>query len=353
MDPETGQQEGPPPANPQTNNDLSALQAELDQTKAELARLQIESESELNASNARFIELESKVNDQNDQRSQLEQSLQEIQRLKHSLESRLESDQNLNQQLQTLQSEKADLLQVIRDKENEFSDLEAELSSKTEQLSSAKATIRELETNLTTSKSSERAIRLQSQAFQSEATLACSDRDFYSKELERTREEWQSFRIESHQQTANLQNELDKLTYVNQSTTTTLTTLRSQHAELQKLYGDATERIKQLTDQSIESEAAFQKEIEAQKRVTMLMDKRDKQREERMEQFEKEFNQRRAELDQQERTINDALENERAHVAELEQKLMDTTNALSRLCASEIDEKTLKICLTLLRILLS
>ncbi|KAA1133933.1 hypothetical protein PGTUg99_032841 [Puccinia graminis f. sp. tritici] len=340
MDPETGQQEGPPnaPANPQTNNDLSALQAELDQTKAELARLQIESESELNASNARFIELESKLNDQNDQRSQLEQSLQEIQRLKHSLESRLESDQNLNQQLQTLQSEKADLLQVIRDKENEFSDLEAELSSKTEQLSSAKATIRELETNLTTSKSSERAIRLQSQAFQSEATLACSDRDFYSKELERTREEWQSFRIESHQQTANLQNELDKLTYVNQSTTTNLTTLRSQHAELQKLYGDATERIKQLTDQSIESEAAFQKEIEAQKRVTMLMDKRDKQREERMEQLEKEFNQRRAELDQQERTINDALENERAHVAELEQKLMDTTNALSRLCASEIDE---------------
>ncbi|KAI9626105.1 hypothetical protein H4Q26_015850 [Puccinia striiformis f. sp. tritici PST-130] len=57
-----------------------------------------------------------------------------------------------------------------------------------------------------------------------------------------------------------------------------------------------------------------------------------------MERFEKEFNERRAELDQQERLINEALEEERAHVAELEQKLMDTTNALSRLCASEIDD---------------
>ncbi|KAI7965834.1 hypothetical protein MJO29_001582 [Puccinia striiformis f. sp. tritici] len=327
-----------PPPETQPNTDLASLQAELDQTKAELVRLQIESESELNASNARFIELESKLTSQADQRAQLEQSLQEIQRLKTTLESRSDADQNLQQQLQGLQSEKSDLLQVIRDKENELTDLEATLQSKTEQLSSAKATIRELETELSTCKSSERAVRLQSQAFQSDATLACSDRDFYAKELERTREEWQSFRIESHQQTANLQNELDKLTYAHQSTTTNLTTLRSQHTELQKLYADATERIKQLTNQSIESEAAFQKEIEAQKRVTTLMDKRDKQREERMERFEKEFNERRAELDQQERLINEALEEERAHVAELEQKLMDTTNALSRLCASEIDD---------------
>ncbi|WAR55491.1 hypothetical protein PtB15_6B232 [Puccinia triticina] len=338
MEPESGAQEGPPAALQQSLEDTAALKAELDQTKAELARLQIESESDLNAANARAIELEAKLNSQNGQRSQLEQSLQEIQRLKTSLDDRLGSDQALTQQLTTLQSEKADLLKLIRDKENEFADLEAELHSKTEQLSSAKATIRELEGALSDSKSSERALRLQSQALQSEATLAGSDRDFYSKELERTREEWQSFRIESHQQTANLQNELDKLTYAHQSTTTNLTTLRSQHTELQKLYGDATERIKQLTNQSIESEAAFQKEIEAQKRVTMLMDKRDKQREERMESLEREFNERRAELDQQERTINEALENERAHVAELEQKLVDTTNALSRLCASEIDD---------------
>jgi len=321
-----------------SSSDQHALQAELDQTKAELARLQIESESELNASNARFIELESKLALHADQRTQLDQALQELQQLKNKLEKRLEHDQHLQLQLQNLQSEKADLLQVIRDKENEFSEIEAELKSKTEQLSSAKATIRELESNLSESKSSERAIRLQSQGFQSEATLACSDRDFYSKELERTREEWQSFRIETHQQTANLQNELDKITYAHQSTTTNLTTLRSQHTELQKLYADATERIKQLTNQSIESEAAFQREIEAQKRVTALMDKRDKQREERMEKFEKEYNDRRAELDQQERTINQALEQERAHVAELEQKLADTTNALSRLCASEIDD---------------
>jgi len=249
-----------------SSSDQHALQAELDQTKAELARLQIESESELNASNARFIELESKLALHADQRTQLDQALQELQQLKNKLEKRIEHDQHLQLQLQNLQSEKADLLQVIRDKENEFSEIEAELKSKTEQLSSAKATIRELESNLSESKSSERAIRLQSQGFQSEATLACSDRDFYSKELERTREEWQSFRIETHQQTANLQNELDKITYAHQSTTTNLTTLRSQHTELQKLYADATERIKQLTNQSIESEAAFQREIEAQKK---------------------------------------------------------------------------------------
>ncbi|PLW13850.1 hypothetical protein PCANC_16757 [Puccinia coronata f. sp. avenae] len=327
-----------PGSPPQPGDPLAALQAELDQTKAELARLQIESESELNASHTRCSELESKLTIQSEQRSQLDESLLEIQRLKTSLEARVEKDQHLHQQLQNLQSEKADLLQVIRDKENEFSDLEAELQSKTEQLSSSKASIRELETSLSTSKSAERALRLQSQTLQSEATLACSDRDFYSKELERTREEWQSFRIETHQQLANLQNELDKITYVHQSTTTNLTTLRSQHTELQKIHTDATERIKQLTNQSIESEAAFQKEIEAQKRVTVLMDKRDKQREERMERFEKEYNERRAELDQQERSINEALEEERAHVAELEQKLADTTNALSRLCASEIDE---------------
>lgn len=328
----------PQPAVTPSSPDLSSLQAELDRTKAELARVQIESESELNASNARRIELESRLDQQSDLRAQLDQSLQEAQRLKASLESRLDGDQNLHQQVQDLRADKAKLLQLLRDKETESSDLEAELQSKSEQLSAAKNTIRELEAELLATRSSERTIRLQAQASKSEATLACSDRDFYFKELERTREEWQNFRSESHQETARLQNDLDKLNHTHQSLTVNLTTLRSQHADLQKLYDDATERIKQLTNQSIEAEAAFQKEIEAQKRVTQLMDQRDKQREERMERFEREFNQRRVELEARERLINEELDRERAHSAELQQKLTDTNHALSRLCASEFGE---------------
>ncbi|KAI9626106.1 hypothetical protein H4Q26_015851 [Puccinia striiformis f. sp. tritici PST-130] len=221
-----------PPPETQPNTDLASLQAELDQTKAELVRLQIESESELNASNARFIELESKLTSQADQRAQLEQSLQEF---------------NVSKLLSNHRKQITDYLSSY-----------SPLQSKTEQLSSAKATIRNLETELSTCKSSERAVRLQSQAFQSDATLACSDRDFYAKELE---ELAKNGIVQDRK--SNLQNELDKLTYAHQSTTTNLTTLRSQHTELQKLYADATERIKQLTNQSIESEAAFQKEIEA------------------------------------------------------------------------------------------
>ncbi|CAH7677054.1 TPR/MLP1/MLP2-like protein-domain-containing protein [Phakopsora pachyrhizi] len=65
------------------------------------------------------------------------------------------------------------------------------------------------------------------------------------------------------------------------------------------------------------------------------MDKRDKQRAKRMEQYEQEWNVRRAELDQREKEMNEILDNERRRIAELEQKLDDTTSALSRVCGSE------------------
>ncbi|KAI8461346.1 hypothetical protein BY996DRAFT_6567800 [Phakopsora pachyrhizi] len=216
--------------------------------RADLSRVQIESDSELSASNARIAELESKIG----QETQL-------------------SDNDFNKQIETAQGEKRGLLELIRDKEVENGDLE------------------DLESKLLSAREAERSIRLQAQSTQSEVTLSRSDRDFYAKELEKT---------------------LDKLNHNHQSALSSLESLRVQYADLQRDHSDALEKIKSLTEQSIEAEASFQKEIEAQKRVTELMDKRDKQRAKRMEQYEQEWNVRRAELDQREKEMNEILDNE-------------------------------------------
>ncbi|KAI8450935.1 hypothetical protein BY996DRAFT_6469477 [Phakopsora pachyrhizi] len=121
----------------------------------------------------------------------------------------------------------------------------------------------------------------------------------------------------------------NKLNHNHQSALSSLDSLQIQYADLQRDHPEALEKIKSLTEQSIEAEDSFQKEIEAQKRVTELMEKQDKQWAKRMEQYEQEWNVRREELDQREKEMNKILDNERRRISELEQKLDDRTPTLS------------------------
>lgn len=131
-----------------------------------------------------------------------------------------------------------------------------------------------------------------------------------------------------------MQTDLDKLTHSHHHVTTSFSTLQTQHSELQKHHSDATEKIRDLTNQIIEAEASFQKEIDIQKRVTELMDKRDKHRGQRMEEIETEWNSRRAELEEREKAIDEELARERTRYEELEKKLAETKAVLENVCAS-------------------
>lgn len=318
-----------------SNSIISGLQAELDELKAELKRVQIESESDLNESNGRVLELETKLSHQSNLQTQLDVSLKEVNSLKETLKTRAGSNEQSQEKISKLESEKNDLLEVVRDSQKEYADLEAETKSKAEQLDIARAEIRRLETTLATSQEAERVARLQVQALESSSNLVSADRDFYVKELEESRMGWQKFRTDSHQEISRLQTELDKLTHAHEHLTASNTALQTQRTSLQEQLNEALEKNKDISHRHIEAEAAFQKEIDLQKRVTQMMDQRDKDRSRRMEEIESEWNTRRTELEEREKALDDELGRERARYNELEKKLAQNQSVLDNVLASE------------------
>lgn len=163
------------------------------------------------------------------------------------------------------------------------------------------------------------------------------------EELGKTTEAYQQHRSQSHTQLASLQNRLELSQRNESSATTSLNALKTSHSSLETRLMDTMAKNAELSSKLVESQSAFKADMDASKRLSETLKKRDEQAQLRLEAVDQEWKQAREDMQKREDELIKQAEDERQRADQIQRKMDD----LSRLvdtrysAAPEADESSI------------
>lgn len=119
-----------------------------------------------------------------------------------------------------------------------------------------------------------------------------------------------------------------------ESATTSLAALRTSHSALEIRLTEAQGRIADLTSQLADNEASFRAEISTAQRLTDLLEKREVDTKNRLDEVEKEWQAAREEMEETRHNLEAELEKEKARGDALEERVREMRDFADRLAAT-------------------
>lgn len=135
-------------------------------------------------------------------------------------------------------------------------------------------------------------------------------------------------------QISTLQAQLDAAVQTSEAATTSLTALKTSHTTLEGRLSEAQARIANLTSQLADSEASFRAEISTAQRLTDLLEKREVETKNRLDEVEKEWQAAREEMEETRQAYEAELEKEKARGDALEERVREMRDFADRLAAT-------------------
>lgn len=135
-------------------------------------------------------------------------------------------------------------------------------------------------------------------------------------------------------QISTLQSQLDAAVQTSESATTSLAALKTSHATLEGRLSEAQARISTLTSQLADNEASFRAEIATAQRLTDLLEKREIDTKNRLEEVEREWQAAREEMQETREAYEAELEKEKARGDTLEGRVREMRDFADRLAAN-------------------
>lgn len=146
-------------------------------------------------------------------------------------------------------------------------------------------------------------------------------RDWHKEELNKTTEAYQQFRSQSHSQLSSLQSRLELSQRNEASASTSLAALKTAHSSMERRLVDTLAKNAELTSKLVESQAAFKADIDASKRLTETLHKRDQQAQVRLEAVEQEWTEAREHIQSRETELLNELQEERLRADQAQAKM--------------------------------
>ncbi|KDR82878.1 hypothetical protein GALMADRAFT_58080 [Galerina marginata CBS 339.88] len=326
---------------------LDATERERDETKAELERKDIELDQALQDKESSAKDLEGSVESAH---SELEREKQlcarlaeenaalqvQIAKFSTSQSSSSSELEVLKRRVDDTEREKRELVGVISRLKDESGQRDEEIQTLRSNLKEARQEHQALEAQVRELRSTETATKFKIESLSQQLQLSQAEVERTNSELSSKTDEFAKYRRIKHAEVANLQASFDSLTQSHASTEASFKALQSSNTAQAHQLTQALSKVQGLTGQLAEQEARYSNEANGLKRLVAMMEEREKQAKEIVENIEREWASVGEKAERREAILKEDTARERKGREEAERRLEQLEGVLDRIGRGEL-----------------
>ncbi|KIM43182.1 hypothetical protein M413DRAFT_9931 [Hebeloma cylindrosporum] len=326
---------------------LDATERERDETRAELERKEVELDQALQDKESLAKDMETSAESVHEELAQVKRECDQLAAAKTALQtqiSTLSSSQSLSStEVETLKQrvvdterEKRELVGVISRLKDESSQRDEEINTLRTNLKEARQEHQALEAQVRELRSTETTTKFKIDSLSQQLQLSQTEAERANTELSSKTEEFAKYRRLKHAEVATLQASFDSLTQSYASSEASLKALNSAHTAQAHQLTQALSKVQGLTGQLAEQEARYSNEASGLKRLVSMMEEREKQAKEIVDNIERDWATVGEKAERREAALKDEIEKERKGREESEMRLEQLEGVLERMGRGEL-----------------
>ncbi|KAF9452906.1 hypothetical protein P691DRAFT_659626 [Macrolepiota fuliginosa MF-IS2] len=314
------------------HSELENTQQELENVRAEVEKKDVELDQALQDRETGIKEMESQVETAQDELKKVKVERDDLALAKVKLQNNITELQSsrsqtstetetLKHRMEDVEREKRDLVGVVSRLKEESAQRAEEVATLRASLKEARQEHQKLETQTRDLRSAETSSKFKIDTLTQQLDLAQLEAKRNSDELNVKIEEFTKYRRTKHAELTVLQAAHDSLTQTAESAQASLKALQSAHSTQSHQLTQALAKVQDLTGQLAEQETKFATEAGGLKRLVSLMEEREKQAKEIVENLESEWAGVGQKAELREVALKDEIEKERRGRDEAEKRL--------------------------------
>ncbi|KAF8443123.1 hypothetical protein L210DRAFT_3620711 [Boletus edulis BED1] len=323
-----------------TRRDLEELRADMQRKDIELDQAIQDGETKTKDLEETVDTLQKEVTTIKQERDQLVASNKDLETrvsLFTSSQSSSVSDlDHLRNRVEETEREKRDLIGVVSRLKEDTTQRDEEIQSLRSSLRQARQDHQALDTQVRELRSTETSTKFKLETFSQQLSLAQSEADRVNNELTAKSEEYANYRRTKHAEFVQLQSAHDSLTQKHALVDSSLRAMQSTQAASTQQLTQALTKVQDLQGRLAEQEAAFTAEASGLKRLVTIMEEREKQAKEIVENIEREWAGVGDRAEQREAVLRAETEKERHAREEVEKRLEQLETVMERMHRGEL-----------------
>ncbi|KAF9483517.1 hypothetical protein BDN70DRAFT_873831 [Pholiota conissans] len=326
---------------------IDNTERERDEVRAELERKDVELDQALQDKETLAKDLEDSSESVHNELTQVKQERDQLAEskvaLQHQLTALSNSQSSSTTEVETLrrrvddtEREKRELITVISRLKDEGTQRDEEIHTLRSNLKEARHEHQALEAQVRELRSTETATKFKIESLSQQLQLSQAEAERANSELSTKTEEFAKYRRMKHAEVATLQASFDSLTQSHASMEASFKALQSSNTAQSHQLTQALSKVQELTGQLAEQEARYSNETSGLKRLVSMMEDREKQAKEIVENIEREWATVGEKAERRENVLKAETEKERKAREEAEKRLDQLEAVLEKMGRGEL-----------------
>ncbi|KAG9315951.1 hypothetical protein JVU11DRAFT_3605 [Chiua virens] len=323
-----------------TRRDLEELRAEVERKEIELDQTVQDGESRIKDLENALDSLQKDVTTVKEERDQLVASNKDLETRVSSYTSSQSSSvsdlDHLRIRVDETEREKRDLMVVVSRLKEDATQRDDEVQNLRASLRQARQDHQALETQVRELRSAETSTKFKLETLSQQLSLAQSESERANSELVAKADEYANYRRTKHAEFVQLQSAHDSLAQKHSLSESSLRAVQSAKTASTQQVTQAITKVQDLQGQLAEQEAAFNAEVSGLKRLVTIMEEREKQAKDIVENIEREWANVGERAEQREAALRADTERERRAREDVEKRLEQLETVMERMHRGEL-----------------
>ncbi|KAJ4482315.1 hypothetical protein J3R30DRAFT_3402901 [Lentinula aciculospora] len=326
---------------------IDAAQRDVDELRAEAERKDVELDQALQDREQSSKEMEQQAERLQEELSQVKQERDHLLASESELQTRITTlttsqssssheVEELKLRLEDVEREKRDLVNVISRLQQDGSERDDEINTLRSNLKEARTEHQELESNFREVRATETSTKYKLESLTQQLQLAHSEVERVNAELTKKSEEYGSYRRTKQAELVALQSSLNDVTQNHSSAQATLKALQASYTTQTHQLTQALTKVQDLNGQLAEQEATYSTETKSLRRLIEVLEAREKQAKEFVENMERDWAGLGERADEREAIIRADVEKQRHAREEAENKIEQLEKVLDKMGRGEL-----------------
>ncbi|KAJ3731245.1 hypothetical protein DFJ43DRAFT_435652 [Lentinula guzmanii] len=323
-----------------TQRDVDELRAEAERKDVELDQALQDREQSSKDAEQQIERLQEELTQVKQERDQLLASQSELQTrittLATSQNSSSHEAEELKHRLEDVEREKRDLINVISRLKQDGSECDAEINTLRSNLKEARAEHSELESKFREVRATETSTKFKLESLTQQLSLAQSEVERVNAELTTKSEEYGKYRRAKQAELVAVQASLNDMTQNYSSSQATLKALQASHTSQTHQLTQALTKVQDLNGQLAEQEATYSTETNSLRRLIEVLEAREKQAKDFVENMERDWAGLGERADEREASLRADIEKEKKAREQAEKKTEQLEVVLDKMGRGEL-----------------
>ncbi|KAF8827808.1 hypothetical protein HHX47_DHR4000286 [Lentinula edodes] len=326
---------------------VDAAQRDVDELRAESERKDVELDQALQDREQSSKDLEQQVERLQEELTQVKQERDHLLASQNELQTRItglassqttssREAEELKHRLEDAEREKRDLINVISRLKQDGSERDDEINTLRSNLKEARAEHQELESKFREIRATETSTKFKLDSLTQQLQLAQSEVERVNVELTTKSEEYGNYRRTKQAELVALQASLNDMTQNHSSLQANLKALQTSHASQTHQLTQALTKVQDLNGQIAEQEATYSTETNSLHRLVEVLEAREKQAKDFVENMERDWAELGERADEREANLKADIEKERRAREEAENRIEQLEKVLDKMGRGEL-----------------